>query len=638
MAAVLAVLSAAGQDLTLPPTAADRAAVLAKGWAVSRDQLGKILAQAYEPASATQPGSAGSDAYQEWLWLWQWSELLARDENAEAAKFLGQHLFLSPDDQRSILTPPGYAADPSWPPAPADGVQGLMAEPAARDRALGKLLRADAVPPQHRPLADLVPSDVLAGWLNDEDFSRMFFANLSPENYAPGVLRALAQIQAAHPDKFQEYSALALAIALVYDRKMPAYWPHHQVAPAQVPIKDYSLADWFAFWVANNEAPGALLDLRRLKPEEIKFVVDAPLDESEYAWAQANVHFSRNDFAQAYSSITYDIKRNQAQQYDWPEGPYTLAAISKLGGICVDQAYFAMIAGKAHCLPTLFFTGQGSGGGHAWFGYLESGDHWQMDCGRYENQNYATGEALDPQTWLPLSDHELAFLTEQFHARPEYAASQADLVLAGLFEAQGNITQAGTALDSAIAECPLNNTAWDAKTAWLVRTGAPLEALQEHHEAAARAFSTQPDLKAQHLNALADLARQNGDTASARDLQNLIIAQNADSRADLGVSSLAKQLLALIDQGQYDTAFNKYQQEMNELGKSGGGNFFYQVVQPFVNALLVAGEQRRAQEALEMARTALNPADGTILWHQMEELDDTVLAAPKKPPKTVEDP
>jgi hypothetical protein len=638
LAALLPALSGAGQDLTSPPTAADRAAVFAKGWVASRDELGGILAKGYQPAGATQPGSAGDAAYQSWLWLWEWSELLARDENAEAAKFLAKHFYVSSADPRPILAPPGYPADPRWQPASADEVRALMAIPKARDKALGQLLRADAVPPQSRPLADLVPRAVLADWLNDEDFSRLFFANLSPDDYAPGVLRALAQIEAAHPDQFQDYRALALAIALVYDQKMPDYWPHHQVAPGQVPLKNYSAADWFEFWVNSNEAKAVLLDLRSLKPEEIKFVVDAPLDESEYAWARANVRFSRIDFAQAYSSITFDEKRNQLQQYDWPAGNYTLAAIQKQGGICMDQAYFAMIAGKARGLPTLFFTGQGSGGGHAWFGYMQSENHWQLDCGRYENQNYATGEALDPQTWQPLSDHELAFLQEHFRAQPEYAASQADVVLAGVFEAQGNSTLAGAALDSAIAECPLNNAAWDAKTAWLERTNAPLEAQQAHHEAAARAFANQPDLKAQHLNALAELARQNGDDSSARALQNQIIAQNADTRADLGAAPLAQQLLALVGQGQIDKAFNQYQQQMSSLGKNGGGNIFDEVVKPFIDALLAAGQPRRAQEALDLARTTLNPADGTILWHEMDQLADVVLAAPKKRPATTMEP
>jgi tetratricopeptide (TPR) repeat protein len=250
-----------------------------------------------------------------------------------------------------------------------------------------------------------------------------------------------------------------------------------------------------------------------------------------------------------------------------------------------------------------------------------------MDCGRYENQKFATGEALDPQTWKPLSDHELAFLEGHFRAQPEYAASQDDLVMAGLLEGLGQNAPAAAALDSALAVCPMNAAAWDAKTAFLERTGAPPEALRAHHEAAARQFASQPDLKAEHLAALAEIARQSGDTAAAGAYDNQIITQNAGDRTDLGVQTLAKQILDLTASGQLDDAFKKYRQQVDDVGKNGGSGFFYAVVRPFVSALLAAGQQRRAKEAMDLARTALNPPAGTTLERDMDALDVQVLAA-----------
>jgi hypothetical protein len=627
LAAAWPAQSALAQPDLRAPTAADRAAIVNKGWAASRDLIGQMLAKAYEPSTDGSPGSTGQPGFESWLRLWQWCELLSRDENAEAAKFLGGHLYMAAGDPTPMLVPPGEDVPGNLTPASAATVQMLMASPRVRDEVLGQLLRADSMPPQSRPLAELAPPKILAEWLGDEELSRRLFANLSPDDYAPGVLRALAQIRQEQPEKFAEYRSLALAIALVYDQKMPADWPHAQVAPAEVPIRDYRPADWFAFWVQSNESQGSLTDLRSLSPEQAKFVVDAPLDASEYAWARANVRLSRADFAQAYDMITYDTKRLADAQYVWPASPYTLAAIQKQGGICVDQAYFAMVAGKARGLPTLFFTGEGADGGHAWFGYLQSDNHWEMDCGRYEDQKFATGEALDPQTWKRLSDHELAFLEGHFRAKPEYAASQDDLVMAGLLEGQGQDAPAAAALDSALAVCPMNAAAWDAKTAFLERTGAPAEALRAHHEAAARQFASQPDLKAEHLAALAALARQTGDTAAASAYENQIISQNAGDRADLGVQTLAKQILDLAAAGQLDDAFKKYQQQVDDIGRNGGSGFFYEVVQPLVSALLAAGEQSRAKEAMELARAALNAPAGTTLERDMDALDEQVLAA-----------
>jgi hypothetical protein len=633
LAALLAlpVAHAAAPDLSGPPTAADRAALAAGGWAAARDVLGQRLAKAYQPGSATYPGASADAAYQSWLLLWQWCELLAREENAEADKFLADHLYVSPADTTPALLLPGYAPPPDARAAPVEVPASIIASAPARDRALRQLLRDDALPTPAQPLAALVPPRVLAQWLADENFSRMLFANLAPEDYAPGVLRALAQMQQAHPGDFAAYPALALAIALVYDQKMPAYWPHAQVAAGAVPIKIYTPAEWFAFWVVNAQGKGNLLDVRALDVAQVKFLVDAPLDPAEYAWAKANVRYGRGDFDQAYSSITYDDKRYAAAAYDWTNGNYTLAAIKKNGGICVDQAYFAVIAGKARGLPTLFFTGTGKDGPHAWFGYLTSNTTWRFDCGRYANQNFATGQALDPQTWQPLTDHELASLAGRFRTQPRYAASQDDVVMAGLFAAQGQMAQARAALDSAIATCPMNPEAWDAKTAFLEGSGAPAADLRAHHLLAVKQFSSQPDLKAYHLNALADLARAAGDTAAAQSYENQIVSQNAGGRTDLGVSEVAKQMQLLVSAGQYGEALQKYGQHLDSVGQAGGSGEYYQVVQPFVQALLAAGKASRAEQAVQLARQKLSPATGTMVQRELDALEDQVLSAPKTP-------
>ena len=35
---------------------------------------------------------------------------------------------------------------------------------------------------------------------------------------------------------------------------------------------------------------------------------------------------------------------------------------------------------------------------------------WETDCGRYENQNYPVGNAIDPQLWKKITDDELGAL------------------------------------------------------------------------------------------------------------------------------------------------------------------------------------------------------------------------------------
>ena len=41
---------------------------------------------------------------------------------------------------------------------------------------------------------------------------------------------------------------------------------------------------------------------------------------------------------------------------------------------------------------------------------MKNPGRWETDCGRYENQNYPVGNAIDPQLWKMITDDELGSL------------------------------------------------------------------------------------------------------------------------------------------------------------------------------------------------------------------------------------
>jgi tetratricopeptide (TPR) repeat protein len=380
-----------------------------------------------------------------------------------------------------------------------------------------------------------------------------------------------------------------------------------------VPLDTLSPADRFARWVEADTSGSLLTKVGDLPFEHAKFLIDAPVDPAEFEWAAKNVKLTRTTFAKAFSSINYDRDRLDKQAYVWPGEKYTLANINSDGGICVDQAYFAMIAGKARGLPTLYFSGQGADGGHAWFGYLKAPDRWELDCGRYENQNYAVGEALDPQTWTPINDHELEFLTTGLKRSPTYPASMDDLLVAGWFERDGDLASAARAYDSAVITCPANPAGWDAKSAFLERTGATATVRRKHHEAALKQFTNQRDRRVIHQTALAKIAAESGDATTAAAMQSKIIAQNKSSRSDLGVAAASERVMASLSNGPIDAAMKDYRKALDDLGAKGGGNLFYDLVAPFVSALAEKGHIQEAREALILARKALQPGSDSIL-------------------------
>jgi len=618
-------------NLSQAPTAADRTIVV-NHLVQSRDAIAAALANYYRPGNTASPGSTGQTVYKSWLLLWKWSDLLSRTETDEARRFLTHHFYVRPNNSRPTLYNSGAEPPADSTPAPVEFVEKTFSNPRILASPLKNLLPADAPAPQDQPLASLLPPELQREWTADENFLQTLLDTLSPEDYSPQVLRNLVAMRQAQPAQFHNYKSLAIAIAVVYDQKIPNYWPHRQVTPDLVPVKEQPAADWFAYWVKTNESAATYVDLRTLNPEELKFVVDAPVDESEFDWARKNIHHVREDFAKTFSDITYSVYRYNQNALNWTGMDYTLANIKKQGGICVDQAYFGMIAGKARGLPTLFFTGQGTNGGHAWFGYLKGLDRWELDCGRYVNQNFVIGKALDPQTWREISDHQLTYLTERFHSRPEYAASRDDVVLAGILEAQGNAAQAAKAYDSAIAVCARNTDAWDAKAAYLTRTGASVEALRALHQSAIQQFSSLPDVKAAHQSALAALELAHGDTAQANSLTHQIADQNQAGRTDIVITTEAQKISTFIKARNWPAALREHTDQLNAMGRKAGSSFFNKITEPLVLALSAAGESALADEALQSARASLQPDPDSSLDKAMRSLEAAVDSpdAPKK--------
>ncbi len=459
--------------------------------------------------------------------------------------------------------------------------------------------------------------------LSDPALLTALFSTLSERDYAPLVLKNLRAIREAHPGQWREYQNLAIALAVVNDSALPEYWPHIQVTPSLVPKETPPVAGQFARWVSANEAGHLELDPRKLSPVQLKFVVDAFVSHSELEWARKNIRLTRSNFDRAFSEVAYRPERIKTRRFFWDKSPYTLEAIRRDGGICVDQAYYAMIAGKAHGLPTLFFTGQGKDGGHAWFGYMKRDDKWELDIGRYSQQNYAVGRALDPQTWQPISDHELQLLAARFRDKPEFAASMNDLAMASIFEKSGDPARADAAYASAIQACPQNPEAWERRGKFLARTNAPREEQKNFHEEAVRRLGSSPDLKVRHQTALANLHREGGDQSTAQKVERTIVAQNRRNRSDLGVSMAAQKVSAAIASGDLDAAAAEFHRQLYALGKNGGGDFLKQVGLPFIQALLKNGKNARARRAIDTMRQQLSPDPGSLLDMALKDLEQS---------------
>lgn len=619
---LLTLPSARAFDLSRLPGAQDIVAVQSMGWAAAADRLEEELAAAWKPANFAQVGSTQGDIFRRWQLLAQWCRLLGTPEQDALRAYLGRRVLEDPENDRSLLViPPGVPlpADRSGRPLPtaADKLSGASVP----SDILRALLPGDYAP-QEGDLAQRASGEFLAELALDADFLREFFRYLSPDDFLPMVIARLEQLRSAHPGRWPQYRSLMVAFALVYDQRPPAFWPHPQVDATQVPPMDETLPDRLAYFVRANEAGRLEHDLRRLSVAELKFVVDAPVPRGELEWAAKNVKARRSQFDRAFSAVDYDERRAQRGIYRWPreKGRYVLANIELWGGICVDQAYFAAIAGKAKGIPTLFFAGQGTDGGHAWFGYLRGADgKWELDAGRYLNQNYAVGQALDPQTWLPISDHELLYFSGKATRSAGYDAALGDLAMAELFARGGDTDRQLAATASSLHHAPFYVAAWDARERALEAAG-DTEGLRALYADGIGKFKNVDDLQVRYQARLAEMGRAAGDMQLAARLEQQMVTQNSRGRSDLSTAAGAERLLRLSEEGDYREAMREFSSLARKLGRSGGGNFFYDLVRPFVARLREAGREKDVQEVLRLARRQMTFESDSILAREFEEL------------------
>jgi len=455
---------------------------------------------------------------------------------------------------------------------------------------------------------------------------RAFLENLRPEDDATEAMRILLRIQLAHPECIQELPCLAVAIALVFDQPFPSHWPHHQVARELVPLEKVDPVRRMHQMTELQVARRYLTDLKDFTVSEMKFIVDHPLIDSEVEWARKNVTASRSGYAKVFSSIRYDIPRYESNQLTWPYGRYLFSEIKSRGGICVDQAYFAAMTGKAKGLPTLYFSGQGEDGGHAWFGFMDSPGRWETDCGKYESQNYPVGNAVDPQIWQPISDTELTFLAK---SRERSAGFQQ----AKLFTDLGRTIvreDASRWLEAALAVQPEFLPAWYLQGELLEEKKASPEVMRDFWSRFTKRFANFADLRVLGQEKLLDLAKSRGDDAEVKSLSRQILVQNRTRRFDLGIGSVAAEVSEKIEAGKWGEAETAFRKALREFKGQAGGNLYYGLVVPFFESALSEGQVLIAKNSLADAKRILRPTKDSLVGRSFMELEKKVSTEPTK--------
>jgi hypothetical protein len=458
----------------------------------------------------------------------------------------------------------------------------------------------------------------------DDAVSHLLVQKIVPRNVKEKVLQNILRLDQANPADLHEYAALGVAYSLVWDEPFPSYWPHAQVHRDAVPIGDLDILPRFHFYVQANRDKKTELDLTQLKEDDLKYLVDSQVSLAELAYAQKNT-IPYDHFEDVFPSIRYDTARvsGDNQVYTWDLPTYTLDDILTHGGICVDQAYYSTEIGKGRGIPTIYFTGQGSSGGHAWFGYLTRDGTWKLDCGRYLNQNYPKGYALDPQTWQIVNDATLENLAKTGGSNPAYQPAENALAWSRLH--LGDPTYP-IILGDAMTLMPELPRTWQLEGDYLDETHASIADKKAFYQKWITQFSSYADMKVEGQKRLLAALKAANDP-DAESLQQDIVLQNRSSGFDLGVQGSLGAIEDKFKAQDWDGAQVAFETSVRDFKDQGGGTFFQNVVRPYVMMCLQYDRPQQADDGLHFTEERMPMDSESILAQEFSQLKDQVKIA-----------
>ena len=224
----------------------------------------------------------------------------------------------------------------------------------------------------------------------------------SPEE----VFAILQYLRTEHEDALNDFANLTAAICVVHDKALV-----RQINENRATAPDASAL--FDYYSTNDRHLN--FGARDVPAELLIYVVDSTTSIPEMQWA-ANRYAGDRLIGGRFFDIQYDLEhyRTGSPKKSTVAG-WNLPNILQYGGVCADQAYFAVEAGKAIGVPTAYTIGRGGDVGHAWVGFLQADRRsawWNFNAGRYEAYQGVKGIVLDPQTREWVDDSTVSLLAD----------------------------------------------------------------------------------------------------------------------------------------------------------------------------------------------------------------------------------
>ncbi|MEM0983289.1 MAG: hypothetical protein AAGI17_05000 [Planctomycetota bacterium] len=262
-------------------------------------------------------------------------------------------------------------------------------------------------------------TEVLALWQRQQDLVQEVASAVRERDRLDRIYSILLALTERYEKEAAEFPSLVAAICVVFDTGRPFGMIEQRVPNPVGPIE--------IFEHLGGNARRLQINPQHLPPELLVFVVDTPVSPEDLQWALQN-YGARPDVGRAYHDVQYDVNNllsGDTLQIDRAiEGQgevFGLESLRRHGGVCRQQAFFAVNVGKAVGVPTAYARAFGPSLGHAWVGYLARRGRmtaWDFSEGRWDDYLNIRGEVFCPQTGGDLGDEDVALLADLASSTP----------------------------------------------------------------------------------------------------------------------------------------------------------------------------------------------------------------------------
>ncbi len=290
---------------------------------------------------------------------------------------------------------------------------------------------------QLKEVDEALRPDLLAFLSENGELAATLAFLVKAQHEKPAEIYALFdRLRRSRGEKLQRYANLTAAICVVHERPLKRR-VNENTAQSVDPL------EIFDYFVANEKY--MFFPIRNVPAELLIYVVDTTATVGEMSWALRR-YAGDPAVGRRFFDIKYDKEhfRKGAPKRVTVAG-WNLPNILRYGGVCVDQAYFAMTVGKSIGVPTAFASGANSKVGHAWVGFLQAQGNqawWNFEVGRYKAYQGVRGNVFDAQIRRRIPDSYVSLLADLARIRrsDRWAAAaytDASMRLLELAEADG---------------------------------------------------------------------------------------------------------------------------------------------------------------------------------------------------------